>query len=70
VIEFTGTTSRIVHRPLPQDDPGRRQPDISKANEKLGWAPQAPLREGLMCTIDFFETTQKGAIRPFAAQDA
>jgi len=70
VIELTGTKSRIVHRPLPQDDPRQRQPDISKANEKLGWAPQTPLREGLMRTIDYFETMLKEeTIRPFVAQN-
>ncbi len=71
VIELTGTKSRIVHRPLPQDDPRQRQPDISKANEALGWAPQTPLREGLMRTIDYFEKTLKDeTIRPFLTQDA
>ncbi len=71
VIELTGTKSRIVHRPLPQDDPRQRQPDISKANEALGWAPQTPLREGLMSTIDYFEKTLKDeTIRPFLTQDA
>ena len=69
VIELTGTKSRIVHRPLPQDDPRQRQPDISKANEKLGWAPQTPLREGLRRTIDYFETMLKEeTIRPFVTQ--
>ncbi len=71
VIELTGTKSRIVHRPLPQDDPRQRQPDISKANEALGWAPQTPLREGLTRTIDYFEKTLKDeTIRPFLTQDA
>jgi UDP-glucuronate decarboxylase len=55
VIELTGSRSRIVHRPLPQDDPRQRRPDISKANDILGWAPQTPLREGLMHTIKYFE---------------
>src|SRR5271170_6763632 len=54
VIELTGTKSRIVHRPLPQDDPRQRRPDISKAGEALGWAPRTPLREGLTRTIDYF----------------
>jgi len=56
VIEMTGSRSRIVHRPLPQDDPKQRRPDISKAQEVLGWAPQVPLRVGLERTIAYFES--------------
>src|SRR6516225_4901411 len=55
VIELTGSRSRIVHRPRPQDDPRQRRPDISKANDLLGWAPQIALRDGLIKTIDYFE---------------
>ena len=51
VIELTGSRSRIVHRPRPQDDPRQRRPDISKANDVLGWAPQTALRDGLIRTI-------------------
>ena len=70
VIELTGTKSRIVHRPLPQDDPRQRRPDISKAGEALDWAPRTPLREGLTRTIGYFEKMLKDeAIRPFVAQD-
>jgi UDP-glucuronate decarboxylase len=70
VIELTGTKSRIVHRPLPQDDPRQRQPDIAKAKAKLGWAPQTPLREGLTRTIAYFEKMLKDdTIRPFVAQE-
>ena len=45
----------IVHRPMPQDDPRQRRPDISKANDVLDWAPRTPLREGLEKTIAYFE---------------
>ncbi len=70
VIELTGSRSRIVHRPLPQDDPRQRRPDISKAGEALGWTPQTPLREGLTRTIDYFEKLLKDeSIRPFIAQE-
>ena len=70
VIELTGTKSRIVHRPLPQDDPRQRRPDISKAGEALDWAPRTPLREGLTRTIDYFEKMLKDeTIRPFVAQE-
>jgi UDP-glucuronate decarboxylase len=55
VCELTGSRSGIVHRPLPQDDPRQRQPDIAKAQEFLGWKPTTPLREGLAKTIAYFE---------------
>jgi UDP-glucuronate decarboxylase len=55
VRELTGSRSRIVHRPLPQDDPLQRQPDISKAQEILGWKPATPLKEGLAKTAAYFE---------------
>ena len=53
--ELTNSRSRVVHRPLPQDDPRQRQPDIAKAQEILGWKPTTPLREGLAKTIAYFE---------------
>jgi UDP-glucuronate decarboxylase len=55
VIDLTGSGSKIIHRPLPQDDPKQRQPDISKAQELLGWQPVLPLAEGLTRTIAYFE---------------
>jgi len=55
VIELVGSRSRIVHQPLPQDDPRQRRPDISKAQDVLGWSPRAPLKEGLTRTIAYFE---------------
>jgi UDP-glucuronate decarboxylase len=55
VIEMTGSSSRIVHRPLPTDDPKQRRPDISKAQELLGWEPKIALREGLRAAIAYFE---------------
>jgi UDP-glucuronate decarboxylase len=55
VIELTGSRSRLVHRPRPEDDPRQRRPDISKAQEVLGWAPRTPLSEGLKKTIVYFE---------------
>jgi UDP-glucuronate decarboxylase len=55
VIDLTGAKSRIVHRPLPQDDPRQRRPDISHAQQVLGWAPRTPLVEGLKKTIAYFE---------------
>jgi UDP-glucuronate decarboxylase len=55
VVEMTGSRSRIVHRPLPDDDPRQRRPDISQANELLSWQPRTPLKEGLIKTIAYFE---------------
>ena len=54
VLEMTGSQSVLERRPLPQDDPTRRRPDITQAREKLGWAPRVPLRDGLAPTIAYF----------------
>jgi UDP-glucuronate decarboxylase len=55
VIELTGSHSRVVYRPLPQDDPRQRKPDISKAQEILAWQPTTALKKGLAKTIEYFE---------------
>ena len=55
VIEMTGSKSRLVRKPLPQDDPKQRQPDIAKARKVLGWQPKVKLRDGLAKTIPYFE---------------
>jgi UDP-glucuronate decarboxylase len=55
VIELTGSRSRVVHRPLPQDDPRQRQPDIALAEKLLSWKPRVPLRDGLARTIAYFD---------------
>ena len=55
VISLTGSRSQLVRRPLPQDDPVQRQPDISLAKEKLGWEPAVSLKEGLQHTIVYFD---------------
>src|SRR5690606_37638108 len=47
IIKLTGTTQKIIYKPLPKDDPKQRQPDITKAKELLGWAPQIEREEGL-----------------------
>jgi UDP-glucuronate decarboxylase len=54
VIELTGSGSKIIQEPLPQDDPQQRQPDISKAKRDLNWQPSVPLEEGLVRTIEYF----------------
>ncbi len=55
VIEMTGSASRIVTKPLPQDDPVRRKPDITLARKRLGWSPTVMLEEGLKPTIEYFK---------------
>ena len=55
VIELTGSSSTVVKRPLPQDDPKQRRPDITKAQSLLGWRPRVELREGIAKTIRYFE---------------
>lgn len=55
VIELTGSRSKIIHCPLPQDDPRQRRPDISKAGELLSWRPEVSVQEGLLKTIEYFE---------------
>jgi len=56
ILRATGSRSRIAHRPLPQDDPRQRRPDIAKARRLLKWAPEVPLRKGLAHTIRYFKT--------------
>jgi UDP-glucuronate decarboxylase len=56
VIDGTGSKSKIEHRPLPPDDPTRRQPDVTLARRHLGWEPKVPLQEGLQKTIDWFRS--------------
>lgn len=55
IIELTDSKSKIIFKPLPQDDPKQRQPDISKAIERLNWKPAVPLEKGLLNTIDYFK---------------
>jgi len=64
VIELTGSTSELVNRPLPGDDPQRRQPDISLAREKLDWNPTVKLREGLARTIEWFHSIDISKYHP------
>ena len=55
VIDLTGSASKMVHKPLPQDDPRQRQPDITRAKEQLDWEPGIKLRDGLTKTIAYFD---------------
>lgn len=60
VIRMTGSKSKIVHNPLPNDDPCRRKPDITIAKERLGWSPAVKLDTGLKATINYFKSLQQG----------
>jgi dTDP-glucose 4,6-dehydratase len=55
IIKLTGTNSKIVYKPLPQDDPKQRQPDITRAKQILGWEPKVSREEGLKITLDYFK---------------
>lgn len=57
VIELTGSKSKIIFEPLPEDDPMQRKPDISKINSIINWEPAVQLEEGLLKTIDYFRNT-------------
>jgi nucleoside-diphosphate-sugar epimerase len=56
IVRMTGSPSRIVYRPLPEDDPKVRQPDITRARTLLGWEPKVGLEEGLARTLEYFRT--------------
>jgi UDP-glucuronate decarboxylase len=60
VIDLTGSKSDVVFRPLPQDDPKQRKPDISLAERALGWGPKVQLREGLEKTVAYFDALLSG----------
>jgi dTDP-glucose 4,6-dehydratase len=56
IIDISGSKSQIVYRPLPEDDPKVRKPDITRARTLLGWEPKVPLEEGLQKTLEYFKT--------------
>jgi UDP-glucuronate decarboxylase len=55
VLRLTGSNSKLIHMPLPQDDPKQRRPDITKAKQYLDWEPTVPLEQGLVRTIAYFK---------------
>jgi len=69
VVALTGTAARVVYRPLPQDDPRRRRPDITRAKALLGWEPRVPLADGLARTCAWFaEELERTAPAAIAAE--
>ena len=62
VIQLTGSKSKLVFKPLPQDEPRQRKPDITLAKKVLGWEPKVPLEEGLKKTIEYFDKLLKGKL--------
>ena len=64
VVAMTGTDSRVVYHPLPEDDPRRRKPDISRAKELLGWEPRVDLEQGLEATIRWFDDERNRVAAP------
>ena len=64
VLELIGSASKLIHRPLPVDDPMQRKPDITLAVKHLDWKPTVLLREGLLKTIEWFRTVDLSHYRP------
>ena len=56
IIKLTGTTQKVIYKPLPVNDPLQRQPDITKAKEILGWEPKVNRSEGMKITLDYFKS--------------
>jgi dTDP-glucose 4,6-dehydratase len=56
IVKLTGTKQKVVYKPLPQDDPKQRQPNIEKARKILGWEPKVSRSEGLRITYEYFKS--------------
>lgn len=63
VVEMVGSSSKLIHEALPVDDPMQRQPDITLANEVLGWEPETKLEDGLKTTIAYFDALLRGTLK-------
>jgi dTDP-glucose 4,6-dehydratase len=59
IIKLTGTSQKLISKPLPQDDPKQRRPDITKAREILGWEPKVNRADGLKITYEYFKNLPK-----------
>jgi dTDP-glucose 4,6-dehydratase len=68
IIKLTGTSQQVIHKPLPQDDPKQRRPDITTAREVLGWEPKVDRSEGLKITWDYFRSLPEWEIKPRSFQ--
>jgi dTDP-glucose 4,6-dehydratase len=66
IIRLTGTTQKLILKPLPQDDPKQRRPDISRAQEILGWEPKISRAEGLKHTYAYFKNLPPDELRKTA----
>jgi dTDP-glucose 4,6-dehydratase len=64
VIRITGSDRKIIYKPLPQDDPKQRKPDITRAKEILGWEPKVERAEGLKITLDYFSSLPVKEVTP------
>ena len=70
IVRITGSKSSIAFEPLPEDDPQRRQPDITAAREKLGWEPRVNLESGLARTLPYFQSSLKNLTTLVNATDS
>ena len=69
ITKMTGSSSKIIYKPLPENDPLQRRPDISRAKDLLGWTPEVELDEGLQSTIEWFgESIRNGGLKPVAGR--
>lgn len=69
IIKLTGTTQKVIYKPLPQDDPKQRRPDITKAKQILGWEPKVNRAEGLKITYEYFKTLSKEQLEKIDHKD-
>jgi dTDP-glucose 4,6-dehydratase len=69
IIKLTGTTQKLITKPLPTDDPKQRRPDITKAKELLGWEPKVSRAEGLKITYEYFKSLPKDVIEKIEHKD-
>ncbi len=69
IIKLTGTNQKIVYKPLPQDDPKQRQPDISKAKEILGWEPKVDRATGMRITFEYFKSLSEEELKKSAHRE-